>query len=135
MARRDSTISAYMTQIVHTIPMETSLPEARRLMTESRVRHLPVMDEGKLVGLLSERDLGRLEGFSWVDLALVSVPDAMVDVPYVVSPETPFIEVLRTMLAHRYGSALVSDQGRLVGIFTTTDALAWLIETLENTSC
>lgn len=118
-----------MTPSVHTISMESTLPQARTLMEEHGIRHLPVLDGSKLVGVISDRDLARMEGFPMIDFNLVSVPDAMSDEPYVVAPDTPAIEVFRTMHKERYGSAIVADGGTVVGVFTTTDALRVLADT------
>lgn len=126
----DSTIRAHMTASVHTIGMESTLPQARDLMQQHGIRHLPVVDGSKLVGLLSDRDLARLEGFPMVDFNLVSVPDAMSDEPYVVSPDAIARDVFRTMHEKRYGSALVAEDGKVIGVFTTTDALRVLVEIL-----
>ncbi|MCA9705245.1 MAG: CBS domain-containing protein [Myxococcales bacterium] len=128
MSSSDRPIRDFMTPSVHTISMESTLPEARNLMQEHGIRHLPVLDEGKLVGLLSDRDLARLEGFPMVDFNLVSVPDAMSEQPYVVSPDTAALEVVRTMRDQRYGSAIVTEAGKVVGVFTTTDALRALAD-------
>lgn len=119
-----------MTASVHTIGMESTLPQARDLMQQHGIRHLPVVDGSKLVGLLSDRDLARLEGFPMVDFNLVSVPDAMSDEPYVVSPDAIARDVFRTMHEKRYGSALVAEDGKVIGVFTTTDALRVLVEIL-----
>jgi acetoin utilization protein AcuB len=91
-----------------------------------------VVDGQQIVGLLSERDLIQLEGFPMVDLNLVSVPDAMSSPPYVVEPNTPVVEVLRKMRDERMGSALVVEHGKLVGIFTLTDAVSILISVLTR---
>lgn len=117
-----------MTPSVHTISMESTLPQARAMMEDHSIRHLPVLDGQKLVGLLSDRDLARLEGFPMFDFNLVAVPDAMSESPYVVTPQTPAIDVLREMRDHRYGSAIVCDDGKVVGVFTTIDALGVLID-------
>ena len=124
----DRPISELMTDSVHAVDLETSLPEARKLMSKHGIRHLPVLDNGKVVGLLSERDLGKLEGFPMIDFNIVSVPDAMSDEPYVVSPGTSALEVLQTMRDKRYGSAIVAEDRKVVGIFTTHDALQALID-------
>lgn len=129
MSSPDQPIRDYMTPSVHTISMESTLPQARTLMEEHGIRHLPVLDGSKLVGLISDRDLARMEGFPMIDFNLVSVPDAMSDEPYVVAPSTPAIEVFRTMHQQRYGSAIVADGESVVGVFTTTDALRVLVDT------
>lgn len=126
------TVGAHMTETPHVIDMESPLPAARAMMDEHEVRHLPVVDGKNIVGLLSERDLSKLEGFPMLNMNLVSVPDAMSTLPYIVHPDTPLVEVLQTMKAQRLGSAVVTDvNGKVVGIFTATDAVSLLIETLR----
>lgn len=132
MTDSNAPIRAHMSQKVQVISLETSLPQARKLMEFHGIRHLPVLDGDNIVGLLSERDLGKLEGFPMVNLDLVSVPDAMVEDPYVVDPDTPLLEVVRQMRSRRYGSAIVADAGRVVGIFTATDALDVLVDMLSE---
>jgi len=132
MAASDLPISELMTSSVHAVDLETSLPQARKLMSAHGIRHLPVLDNGKVVGLLSERDLGKLEGFPMIDFNIVSVPDAMSDDPYVVSPSTPALEVLQTMRDRRYGSAIIAEDRRPVGIFTTHDAVQALVDVLST---
>lgn len=130
MTTSDTPIRALMTPTVHTIPIESTLPAARDMMHAHGIRHLPVLDGKKLVGLLSDRDLARLEGFPMVDFTLVSVPDAMSPDPYVVAPDAPAREVVSTMVERRYGSAIVVEGGAVIGMFTTTDALRVLAERL-----
>ena len=132
MADDEHTVGAYMTPNVQVIEMENTLPAARKVMEEHGIRHLPVVDGKNVVGLLSERDLSKLEGFPMFDMNLVSVPDAMSTLPYIVYPQTPLIEVVRNMKAQRLGSAVVTDEnGKVVGIFTATDALGVLIDKLS----
>lgn len=132
MADNDRTVREFMTNNVHVIDMENSLPHARRIMEEHDIRHLPVIDGSKIVGLLSERDLGKLEGFPMVSMDMVAVPDAMTDGPYVVAPDTPMVDVLTKMRDERLGSAIVVEGGKVVGIFTATDAVAHLINALST---
>jgi acetoin utilization protein AcuB len=119
-------IREYMTPTVHTVDLETTLPEARRLMQSHGVRHLPVIDGTKLVGLVSQRDIVALESCPWVDTSKVSVHDAMAEVPYAVSPDTPLREVVQVMAENKYGSAVVVEHGTVRGIFTTIDAMSVL---------
>ncbi|MGH1340769.1 MAG: CBS domain-containing protein [Nannocystales bacterium] len=132
MTDSDQTVSAYMTKNVHAIDMENSLPTARLMMEEHSIRHLPVTDGSNIVGLLSERDLGKLEVFPMLSMSTVSVPDAMTDKPYIVAPDAPMVGVLEKMRDERLGSAIVADEGKVVGIFTATDAISHLIEALRS---
>jgi acetoin utilization protein AcuB len=119
-----TTIRHYMTPTPHTIGAEQMLTVAIELMRENKIRHLPVLRGGRLVGILSERDVALISGLPAVDPAAVPVEDAMSEEVYTVSGDTPLDEVAATMAANKYGSALVVDpRNHLVGVFTTIDAL------------
>jgi acetoin utilization protein AcuB len=119
-----------MTPTVHTVDLETSLPDARRLMQAHGIRHLPVLDGARLVGVVSQRDVVALETSPFIDTSTVSVHDAMAEVPYAVPPETPLREVVQVMAENKYGSVVVIEGERVCGIFTTVDAMAILAEML-----
>jgi acetoin utilization protein AcuB len=125
-------IKKYMTTDVQTIGDEQPMTVAHRLMREQRIRHLPVLHQGKLVGILSDRDLRLVETLQDVDPAKVTVSEAMTPEPYIVGPEAQLDEVVATMAAKKYGSAVVSDNGRVVGIFTTVDACSAFAELLTT---
>jgi acetoin utilization protein AcuB len=110
-----------MTKDVQTIGDQQPMLMAHRLMRQEQVKHLPVLHQGKLVGMLSDRDLNLFESLSAVDPKLVSVSEAMSDA-YVVAPETPLDEVVSKMADKKYDAAVVCDkQHKVVGIFTTVD--------------
>lgn len=115
-----------MTSVVTSVDLETSIKDAHEVFKLNDFRHLPVLDGGKLVGLVSARELDLLRAFPVVDLEMASVGDVMVDQVYTVAPDTPLVDVVRTMADHKYGSALVVENDRVVGIFTTIDALGAL---------
>lgn len=125
-------ISKYMTTLPHTIGAEQTLAKANKVMAELRVRHLPVLKGGKLVGILSDRDLKLVESFRDVDPEQVSVEEAYSPDPYVTSPASSLAEVCEKMAAHKYGCALVVDNHKLVGIFTWVDALNAFNELLST---
>lgn len=108
------------------------MERAHRMMREHRFRHLPVLTGGKLVGLLSDRDLNLIETLRDVDPTKVLVEEAMTSLPYTVSPDAPLDEVVATMAEHKYGCAVVMQNGQLVGIFTTVDACRALAEMLHG---
>jgi acetoin utilization protein AcuB len=105
------------------IASDRTLAEAHRLMRERGFRHLPVVDGGRLVGLVSQRDLYLLETLKGVDPATETVREAMTGEPYTVAPDAPLEEVATRMADRKLGSALVVDRGSVVGLFTTVDAL------------
>lgn len=93
-------------------------------MMERKIHHLPVVENHELKGLISDRDIKLLLGpeFDYPDPKELTVEDAMVDDPYVVDSETSVITVLDELAMRHIGAALVTKQGRLVGIFSTSDA-------------
>jgi acetoin utilization protein AcuB len=91
------------------------------------IRHLPVLDGGKLVGILSQRDALLIETLRDIDPARVSVEDAMTSDVYLAGPDTPLIEVASAMAEHKYGCVVIMDGPHLAGIFTTVDALRTLM--------
>jgi acetoin utilization protein AcuB len=122
------TIQDYMTPAAHTIGLKRSLTDAHRLMREYQIRHLPVLDGGKLVGIVTERDLHLIETLKGVDPDEVLVEEAMSQEAFTVTPETTLADAAREMEKHRYGSAVVTRGGHVIGIFTTIDALRALSE-------
>jgi len=116
-------IETFMTRSVHTIGTKAPLAEAHRLMNDHGIRHLPVLEGGRLVGLLSQRDLHLIETLRDVDPKEVLVEEAMTQDAYTVAPETPLGGVAREMARHKYGSAVIVRGAEVLGIFTTTDAL------------
>ena len=131
MSRHIPPISKYMTRMPHTIGRDQTLTAAHHMMREHRIRHLPVLSGGRLVGLLSERDLALIETLHSVDPDLTLAEEAMTQAPYAVASDTPLDEVAATMAEQRYGSAVVMDHDKIVGVFTTTDALQALVELLR----
>jgi acetoin utilization protein AcuB len=125
-------VRQYMTACPHTIAGNRSLAAARHTMLEHQVRHLPVLDGGRIVGLLSERDLLLVESLPGVNPTAVRVEEAMVQSVYTVEPDAPIAEVIETMIARKLGSAVVAEGDRVVGVFTTIDALGALHELLER---
>ena len=117
------TVDEFMTRLVHTIGSQSPLSDAHRLMNDHAIRHLPVLEGGKLVGVVSMRDLHLIETLKGVDPKEVTVDEAMSQDAYTVPPGTALIEVARTMALHKYGSAVIARDGNVEGIFTTIDAL------------
>jgi len=126
------TIQKYMTPSPHTIGAEQSLKKAHSVMREFKIRHLPVLKGGKLIGILTDRDLALVETLKDVNPELVPVEDACTAEPYLVSPDSKLHEVCLEMARHKFGSVLVVDNHKLVGVFTWIDALNAFSEILET---
>ena len=115
-----------------TIGVDQSLETARALMADRHCHHLPVLEEGELVGIVSDRDLDVIASIPGVDPKYTSVRKAMSRRPFVASVSTPLAAVAHEMAKHHLASAVVMDEGRVVGVFTTTDAFG-AIERLLTT--
>jgi acetoin utilization protein AcuB len=122
----------FMTPSPHSIGRAQPLNVAQERMRHWGIRHLPVLDGGKLVGILSQRDALLVETLRDVDPAKVPVEDAMTTEVYLVSPDAPLGEVAGAMSEHKYGCAVVMEGAHLAGIFTTVDALRALITVAQG---
>lgn len=132
MSKPIPTIQKHMTTSPHSIGIDQPLSKAHQFMREHSIRHLPVLNGGKLVGMLSDRDLHLVESLKGVDPDKVLVEDAMSSTIYSVTPDLPLDEVVSTMAEHKYGSAVVMQNGKVVGIFTTVDVCRTLAELLHT---
>lgn len=124
-------VQDYMTVSPHSIGVNLSLADAQNMMRAYRIRHLPVLDGGKLVGLVSERDIQLVESMGQgVEPDDVTIEEAMSQAPYTVTPTTPLEVAARHMAKHKLGSAVVIDGNRVVGLLTTTDGMRALADML-----
>lgn len=124
-------ISEHMTASPHLIGAEQPLAKAHELMKRHSLRHLPVLHGGRLVGVISLRDVSLVETMPGVDPEKVPVEEAMSSDVYAVTPEQPLTSVTREMAARKLGCAAVMAHGKVVGIFTLVDALHVLERALE----
>lgn len=125
------TVQNFMTTLPHTIGVQQSLKKAIDLMQEHQVRHLPVLDGKKLVGVLTDRDVAVARSFQ--GSAELKVEGVMMPMTYAVTPDTSLEEVASHMAEHKYGSAVVQNrQGEVMGIFTANDALRALSDILRT---
>jgi acetoin utilization protein AcuB len=132
MSKSIPQIKKYMTTDVQTIGDEQPMSVAHRVMREQHIRHLPVLHQGKLVGVVTDRDLRLVETLRDVDPTKVTVSEAMTSDVYTVSPDTALDEVVGAMAKSKYGSAVVVDHGHVVGIFTTVDACSAFADLLST---
>lgn len=132
MTKAIPSIQKYMTTAPHSIGKEQSLAHAHEVLRSHHIRHLPVLDGGQLVGMLTQRDLALIETLKDVDARKVTVEDAMSTEVYVVSPDAPLDEVANEMAEKKYGSAVVVQNHKVVGIFTTVDACSALSDLLHS---
>jgi acetoin utilization protein AcuB len=123
----------YMTPSPHCIEAHEPVSKAGSMMREHGVRHLLVLTDGKLTGLVSERDLAWIhDGLPPIFSRPLTVEDAMTPQPYTTHAHAALNLVAREMAARRCGSAVVTEGSSVVGIFTTVDALEALADSLEG---
>lgn len=125
-------VREFMTPSPLTVGRSSSLATASQIMRKHHVRHLPVLNGGRIEGVLSERDLLLLETMPGVNPTVVRVEEAMVQDVFTVGPETPVGETIETMIDRKLGSAIVCDGEHVLGVFTTIDALRALHYLLER---
>ena len=119
-----------MTPFPYAVERSAQLGEARRLMLEHDVHHLPVVEGHALVGVISDRDIKLFLGpeLGSPDPREAVVADAYQSEAYAVELDTPIDTVAREMLRRRIGSALVTRNGKLAGLFTVTDACRFIAD-------
>ncbi|HEX7703488.1 MAG TPA: CBS domain-containing protein [Kofleriaceae bacterium] len=126
-------VSRYMTRQPWTIRKDATMAQAHTMMRAHAIRHLPVLDGGALVGIVSERDLHLIETLPGGDPAVVTVEEAMVSDIHTAEPDDAVDIVVDHMAERKQGSAVVVDRhGAVLGIFTTIDALRVLADVLRN---
>ncbi len=129
------TVGQFMTTDLFTVHPEDLVDLVASLMDWERIRHVPVEDDGKLVGLISHRAVLRLVARGHLDRAgseKVAVREIMRTDPITVAPTTSTLEVLQIMRDAKVGALPVVDDDKLVGIVTEHDLIAVSSRLLEN---
>ena len=128
-----------MTRALITRGPHTTVPEARHVMRESRIRHLPVVENDRLIGLVTDRDIRQNMPSPATSLSAweieyllhrLTLEHVMTKAVITVSPERSAYEAARLMLDCRIGALPVVDDGRLVGIVTETDFVRAFVDGL-----
>ncbi len=123
-------ISDVMTTKVITVSSSTSLADARRLMDTHNIRRLPVVDKGKLVGIVTRAGHDKAGPANVTSLNIheiihllskITVKEIMVKDLVTVSPDATVEEAVALAQEKKVGSLLVADEGKLVGMATTND--------------
>jgi len=115
-----------MTKHPVTITSEELISQAKDKMVAGRFRRLPVVSDGKLTGIVTERDLRQYTGV----LERTKVNAAMTENPITVSPETMLEDAAEIMLKNQIGGLPVLHQGQLVGIVTASDILKAFLDVM-----
>ncbi len=128
-----------MTKNPITVDSETLVLDAQRIMKENNIRRLPIMDKGKLVGIITQHDLLEAAPSPATSLSIhelnyllskMKVKEIMKKNPLTLTPDTPFEEALRIGQEKKIGSFPVVDNGKLVGIATESDIIRFVTRIL-----
>lgn len=127
-------VREFMTPMPKTIGVDINIKKARNLMLENSCHHLPVLQGGKLVGILSDRDLNTVEKLSQTDG--LTAGDVMTAEPITVLPTDDVFQVAMKMHQEKIGSVIVRGfEKEPWGIFTATDALGYFSQKSEDKKC
>ncbi|HEX9024671.1 MAG TPA: CBS domain-containing protein [Geobacteraceae bacterium] len=135
-------VGKWMSREVITIEKDATVIEAIHCMKEKRIERLPVMDHGRIAGIVTEKMLAEFTPSRATSLDLweihyilsnTLVSEAMNPEPCKVSPDTDLSECAKVLHDRKLGGVLVVDENdNLIGIFTVTDALEALIRICRN---
>lgn len=130
-----------MIKQVVTLGEDNSLREALIAFQKHHIRHVPIVQGGRLVGILTDRDLKRAtpSPFSGADrdtfervVDTIRVGQIMTRNPFTVTPSTPLRDAVKVLHDRKFGALPVVEGDRLVGIITATDMLKDLYELLQD---
>jgi acetoin utilization protein AcuB len=127
-------VGVAMTPFPYAVGPDASVLDVEQLMEEHSIRHVPVQEDGRVLGIVSERDLHHMvhAALPSGDKSRLRVRHLLLPDPYTVEMTTPLAEVAREMAVRHIGSAIVLRHGRLAGVFSAVDACRLLGEFLED---
>ncbi len=137
MKRREP-VAHIMTANVLTVSTQDDLQEVVTLLNQKKIRHLPVVENGHVVGMISRSDINRLtfgslfegqEGADEAILTMLSIPQVMTHKPRVIKADQTIREVAEVFAEEEYHALPVVDEdNKLCGIVTTTDVINYILE-------
>ena len=137
---KDYLVRDWMTPNPVTCPSDTPLPEAHRLMLERRIRRLPVVDDGELVGILTLGDARGAQASEATSLSVFELNYLLDKLPVrhvmhkpviTVAPEATSANAARLMLEHKIAGLPVVEAGRVIGILTESDIFRLMAESWQ----
>lgn len=135
------TVNDLMTAVPNTVTPETSLRHILGIMKAGGYRQIPVLDEGTLVGIITDRDIrlvvstpimGEPNAQQTELLDKLDVESCMTPNPVSVTPDTPAYRAAEMLSMYKFGALPVVDEGTLVGIITVTDFLDYFSQSLPR---
>ena len=143
MSAVDYFVRDIMSQSPVTVDPSTFLLDAALILRASAIRHLLVVEDGRLAGLLTDRDIQRCAPSRLIPISEeeynavfdgTTVNRVMTRAPLTVSPDTPLVTAIGTMQQSRFGCLPVVENGALVGILTRSDLVDALQRLLSGNS-
>ena len=134
-------VRQYMTPDPKTLEIADTLLDAVLLLRQSKMRHIPILNEGHVVGVLTDRDIWRFSPTMLLPLSQqdynrvfeeTTVGKVMTRNPLTISPESPLSEAVQLLYKNKLGCLPVVEQDRLVGIITVRDMLRALYEVMDG---
>lgn len=120
-------VGDWMVRDVVTVTQDHTIQDCVDLMKKHSIRHLPVVENGRLVGLVTEGDLRQVFLASLIEE--LSIKDVMINDPITVTPDTEIEDAAKVIFYNKIGGLpVVDEQDRLQGIITVADILAAFIE-------
>ncbi len=128
---RSIAVGDFMTRELVTLQEADDLALAEQMLKLGNIRHLPVVRAGKLVGLVTQRDL--LRAAVTHTLQRTTAAEVMVRDPISVRPTTSLVQAARVMLEHKFGCLPVCDDaGALLGIITEADFVRFAADMVQD---
>lgn len=125
------TANSYIKSQISFLAPNQTVFDAYQEMKKNNIHHLPIVENGEAIGVVSDRDLQFIQQYGNEKETLCA--DIMTRDPFVVTAEVSLSEVAREMVSRKINSALIKNsQGKIVGIFTATDALKVIADHLSD---
>src|SRR5690554_4551551 len=136
--KKNAPVSTIMTTNVIKLNVSDSLNKAERLFKENKIRHIPVMDGTKIIGMLSYTDLLRISFAETIDeddeiidvtvYDVFSIEQVMAKKLVCITPDTPIRDAAEILAKREFHALPVTEDNNLVGIITTTDLIRYLLD-------
>jgi len=132
--KRMPVVGAVMTSFPYYVGANDTATKMEKMMDEHEIRHLPVQEKGKVIGIVSERDLHHVvkRTAATEEKNQITAREIMIADPYVVPFGTPLNTVVSEMAKRRIGSAIVLRRGKLAGLLSASDVCRILAGHLES---
>ena len=130
-------VGNWMTKDVISVDVNDSMQDAARLIRGHKIKHLPVMENGKLVGIVTDKDLKRASASDVTTLEIhellflisqIKISDIMTKDPITIPRDCTIDEAAQILLEHKLsGAPVVDDEGQVAGVITQTDIFRGLV--------